>query len=289
MLCLLLVSAACACRTESPAPRPTAPAPPPPAEAAPDSPEEPKDNEEPICLVYPHRHAVLKTNGRRDTAAAQAAYEEGLALAAKGDHAGALAAYRRALAADPVHGLTHLEKAQSHLLSDYDVEKMRRHLATAVVLLPKNPRAHLRLANFAADVGETSVAVTHWRCALELKPSYAEARFFLARYLVASGRAAEAETELRRVLADGKRTVATLVLLAEAMEAQGKLLEAAQLIEEAAREAKTSAVLYRRAGALYESASSPMSARRVRAKADRLDPPPKSRRMRPLRKRRRRR
>lgn len=210
-----------------------------------------------------------------------------MALAAEGDHIGALAAYRRALAADPVHGLTHLAKAESHLVTDYDVEQMRHHLATAVVLLPTNPRAHLRLANFAADVGEKEVAVTHWRCALELKPSYAEARFFLARHLVATGSVAEAEVELRRVLAEGKRTVTTLVLLAEALEAQGKLLEAAQRVEEAAQEAKTSAVLYRRAGTLYESASSPLSARRVRAKADRLDPPPKTRRMRPLRKRRR--
>ena len=38
-------------------------------------------------------------------------------------------------------------------------------------------------------------------------------------------------------------------------------------------------------GDLYEAGASPLSARRVRAQADRIDPPPRERKMRPLKRR----
>ena len=211
--------------------------------------------------------------------------ERGLELAKTGNHLAALQAYDSALVADPYHGLSHLAKAESHLFTDNDPSKIRTHLSTAVLLLPENPRAHARLADFLAESGEGDVAITHWRCALELKPSYDDARLNLARYLVTLKRADEAEKELLSI-EGGTTNVTVLALLAEALAAQGKLLDAARQIEEAARRAGPSAAsLLRKAGDLYEAGESPLSARRVRVQADRIDPPPRERKMRPLKRR----
>jgi tetratricopeptide (TPR) repeat protein len=266
-----------------PAPPIAAPAPPPP-----DSPERPKEQPVEPCLVYPTRHARTNGRGPRNAATAQSELQRGLSLASSGNHFAALEAFDSALAADPYHGLTHLAKAESHLFTDNDPAKMRMHLATAVLLMPENPRAHSRLADFLAEAGEADAAITHWKCALTLKSSYDEARLNLARYLVTLKRASEAEAELRSI-EGGLDDVTVLALLADALAGQGKLLEAARQAEEAARHAGPSAAsLLRRAGDLYEAADSPLSANRVRAKADRLDPPPRERKMRPLKRRKKR-
>jgi tetratricopeptide (TPR) repeat protein len=259
--------------------------PPPPPPPPPEGPDRPKAVPEDPCLVYPTRYAT--TNGHRsgNAASAQTELERGLALANNGDHFAALEAYDRALLADPYHGLSHLAKAESHLFTDNDMPKMRMHLATAVLLLPQNPRAHSRLADFLAELNEADAAVTHYRCALALKPTYHEARFNLARSLVSLSRASEAEQELLAI-EGGLTDVTVLALLGDALAAQGKLLDAARHLEEAARRAGPStASLLRRAGELYEAGASPLSARRVRAQADRIDPPPRERKMRPLKRR----
>ncbi len=266
-------------------PRAPPPPPPPPVQIPPpDSPETPKAQVEDPCLVYPTRWAKISVQGTRNAAAAQAELDRGLELAKMGDHVGALEAFDRALAADPYHALTHLATAESHLFTDNDTAVMRSHLATAVLLLPENPRAHSKLADFLAEIGESETALTHWRCALALKPSYSEARLHLARHLLALHRPAEAEEELRTIEA-GLTDVTVLALLGDALAAQGKLLEGAQAVEEAAKRAGASAALLRKAGDMYEAANSPLSARRVRAKADRIDPPPTERKMRPLKRR----
>ncbi len=254
--------------------------PPPP----PDSPERPKVQVDDPCLVYPTRWATLSSKTARDANEAQEELQRGLALAKDGDHFAAIEAFDRSLLADPYSGLTYLASAESHLFTDNDPAKMRSDLATAVLLLPQNPRAHSLLADYLAEVGEANEALTHWRCALALKPSYDEARVALARYLLSLQRPLEAETELRAIQ-NGIDAVQVLVLLGDALAAQGKLLEAAKQIEDAARRAGTSASLLRRAGDLYEAAKSPMSARRVRAQADRIDPPSAKRKMRPLKQR----
>lgn len=256
-------------------------------DAGADFPESPKTGPQDICLVYPQQHANLKA-GRRNGPQAHGIFEKAHALAEAGEHSAALSEFDNALAADPYHGLSHLGAAESHLYTDNDVNEMRRHLAAAVILLPTNPRAHLRLAELAIELRDRALALTHLRCALQLKPTYAEARFMLARQLAASDRNSEAEIELTSVINTGYEVVSSRVLMAQVLEAQGRLLEAAQQIEAAARHVRTSAALYRRAAKLYVAADSPLFARRMKRLADRLDPPPRARRMRPLKKRKRR-
>jgi tetratricopeptide (TPR) repeat protein len=208
----------------------------------------------------------------------------GLDLAQTGNHFAAIEAFDKALTDDPYQGLTHLAAAESHLFTDNDASKMRNHLTTAVLLLPQNPRAHSRLADYLAEIGEADAAITHWRCALALKPSLTEARLNLGRYLLTLDRAPEAEMELRAI--DGGPTdPVVLALVGDALTKQGKLPEAAQAIEEAAKRSGPSATLLRKAADLYDAAKNRLSARRVRAQADRIDPPPRERKMRPLNKR----
>jgi tetratricopeptide (TPR) repeat protein len=283
-LSLATVLFACASTTEI-APAPVAPAkiaPPPPP--PPDTPERPKAQVLDPCLVYPTRHASLNGPGARNAPQAQAELQRGLELAQTGNHFAAIEAFDKALIADPYHGLTHLAAAESHLFTDNDPSKMRSHLSTAVLLVPENPRAHSRLADYLAEIGEADAALTHWRCALSLKTGFHEARVNMARYLVTLNRAVEAETELRTI--EGALTdPVILALLGDALAAQGKLLDAAQSIEEAAKRSGPSAPLLRKAGDLYDAANSRLSARRVRAQADRIDPPPRERKMRPLKQR----
>ena len=114
---------------------------------------------------------------------------------------------------DPMHGLAQLELAKAHLYTDNDHHAMYRALGTAVQLLPTNPRAHTQYAQLAADSGASDVAIQHWRCALLLKPSLADARYAIARQYLARGKPALAEEEIRSALRSDESNAQAHVLL----------------------------------------------------------------------------
>ncbi|MCA9550362.1 MAG: tetratricopeptide repeat protein [Myxococcales bacterium] len=241
------------------------------------------------CLVRPTALALpLNPELPRDFLVANEAFEAGRALAEAGQPLAAMERFEDAVAADPGHGLAHLALAEAHLFTDNDVQAIRRHLATAVVLLPSNPRAHLRFANASAEANDPEAAVTHWRCALALRPELAEAHAQLARYLLAAGQPLEAEAEIQAALKAEPDAYPHHVLLADALEAQARPLDAARAVERAARLVGRSAALFRRAATLYDAARAEGDADEMRAEADRLDPPAEPRALRPLLKRRKR-
>ena len=234
------------------------------------------------CLARPAALALPLNPGQpRDFLRAHEAFEAGRGLAEAGRAEEAKAALEAAVAADPGHGLAHLALAEAHLLTDNDVQAIRRHLATAVVLLPSNPRAHLRFANASAEAHDPEAAVVHWRCALGLKAGLAEAHAQLARYLLATGQPSAAEVEIRAALAAEPEAYPHHVLLAEALEAQAA-------VERAARLVGRSAALFRRAAILYAGAGATTEADQMRAEADELDPPRAPRDLRPLPRRKKR-
>ena len=241
------------------------------------------------CVVFPKQHASLEELPPTKSAAnAQQEFKSGLALAKTGKHQEALQAYSAALQSDPAHGLTHLFKAESHLYTDNDVEAMRKHLSLAILLMPNNPRAHHRFADFSADNGDSEAALRHWRCALDRKPGLDDARLRLAQQLYSEQKLDKAKEHLQPLL-QAQPDVRTLVLASQIHAAEGEMFKAAKDMERAAEVAGESAALLRRAADLYERAESPLSARRARGRADRIDPPKERRKMRPLRKRKRRR
>lgn len=159
---------------------------------------------------------------------------------------------------------------------------MRSLLATAVTLLPKNPRVHLRYADVVSQLGDPKRAEAHWRCALELRPDLLDARRHLAAHLFATGRLDDAKLELSDASAAFPDDIQVHVMLGDVLEAKKDFLGAARAIEAAAKLAKKSAALHRRAASLYELGGNVVAAKKANAEADRLDPPAKDRNLRPL-------
>lgn len=223
---------------------------------------------------------------KRDSAAAEKDLARANELFVAGDYGAALAAYASAAKADPFQGLAYLGVAESHLFTDNDQTAMKESIARALALMPTNPRAHLRAGDLAAEAGEKPRAEAHFRCALELRPDYADAQKRLAKHLFAEQRFGEAEELIIKI--DAGEDVETIVLAADIFEGEKKFLEAAEKVALAAEQVKTSAALWRRAAALYESAGNLVLAKKTRAAADKIDPPEKERALRPLPKARKR-
>jgi Tfp pilus assembly protein PilF len=221
----------------------------------------------------------------RDTRRAEEEFARGVALSEQGDQTSARDAYDNAIAADPYHGLAYLGKAESHLYTDNDQVAIRSLLERAVELLPENPRVHLRFGEFFAEAGSKPLAEAEWRCAIELRKDLLEARLHLARLIFENGDPATAEHELRDAVAIAPADVQAHVLLGDVLEAEKKIIDAAKEIESAAQLAAKSAALYRRASTLYTAGGNLIAAKRTKKEADKLDPPPKIRKLRPLLKR----
>lgn len=241
------------------------------------------------CLAEPRAHADLAPGRPRSFLAAHEAFSEGQSAQAAGDMEAARAAFERAVTADPTHGLARIALAEAHWRTDNDAEAIRAHLAAAVLLLPENPRAHLRFADASAELGDLDAAVTHWRCALTLKPGLPAAHVALARHLLGAENPEEAEAHVRAALAEEPSDYRHHVLLAQALEGQARLDAAAAATARAAELVGRSAPLYRRAASLFDRAGAPERADRMRALADEIDPPRERRDLRPLRKARRKR
>ena len=235
----------------------------------------------PECRARADSEAKTASNGKRGAQP----YHHGLQAAATGDHQTALQAFAQALATDPDHADAHLAKAKSHLQFDGDTEAIRHHLNQTIIRAPQNAEAQGLFANVLAHANDHEGATAHYRCALHLDPSRELVRVDLAAQLLQRGDFLRAEAELRQVRAQNLRTRS---LLALALEGQGKLQAAAEVIKTAAEDLQTSPVLYRRAADLFARAQVLDQAEEMRAKADAIDPPPARRKMRPLVKARRR-
>jgi tetratricopeptide (TPR) repeat protein len=251
-----------------------------PTETARTEPGAPKLEVDP-CQEDPKRHA-LPLDGPRDFTVADQAFQAATLLAAGGDYGAALPGFQAAVKADPTHGLAHLGTAEAHLYTDDEPQAMRGHLATALVLMPDNPRAHQRYAQVLDTLGEKPAATRHWKCLLSLKPETGEARYQLARLYLEAGQAKDAEQEVREAIKLEQANLHYHLLLGDVLEADGRPAEAADAVAAAAQLAGRSAPLYRRAGALYERANNTTAAAAQNKRADELDPPEKARALRPL-------
>lgn len=251
-----------------------------PTETARTEPGTPKLTVDP-CQEDPKRHA-LPMDGPRDFAAADQAFQAAQLLADGGDYGAALPGFMSAVKADPTHGLAHLGIAEAHLYTDDDPQAMRAHLATALMLMPDNPRAHQRYAQVLETLGEKEAATGHWKCLLSLKPETGEARYQLARLYLEAGKPKDAEQEVREAIKLEESNLQYHLLLGDVLEADGRVGEAAEAVRVAAELAGRSAPLYRRASALFEKANDKAAAEAQMKRADELDPPEKARNLRPL-------
>lgn len=214
-------------------------------------------------------------------------FHEGLKFAKNGQHDKAVAAYEKACKADPKLGVAYLEWAGSLLYVSDDHALVARLLKQAVDLLRQNPRARVYYGQALMRLKKDSEAIVQLDKALTLRPSLIEPRIDLGELFERGGKFEKARSQLEKVIVMQPTHVQARVRLGQLFASQNHFLQAAQHIEQAALQTKRSAALYRRAAKFYASAGQSEDARRLRAKADQIDPPIRGRNLRPLRKARR--
>jgi spermidine synthase len=95
-----------------------------------------------------------------------------------GEHAAAIALYRRVIGASDVDALAHRDLGLTLLQTGEDGEALA-HLQRAVELRPKDAIAHNYLGAALARRGRIPEAITHLERALELRPGYRQAQVHL--------------------------------------------------------------------------------------------------------------
>jgi len=125
-------------------------------------------------------------------------YERGVEREAAGDRAGALAAYRRALAADRRHADAHCNLGR--LLHDAgDHVAAEGHFRLATCAAPDLAVYWYNLGVAVEDGGRRAEAIACYRAAVERDPDLADAHFNLARLLERAGDAASVREALRHL------------------------------------------------------------------------------------------
>jgi Flp pilus assembly protein TadD len=98
----------------------------------------------------------------------------GVALMARRDYAGAIAAYERALPLTPNYNLLEINLGVAHGQLRHDA-MAEQHFLRAIALDPADWRGHLHYARWLAGVGRVADALAHARLARELNPADPEA------------------------------------------------------------------------------------------------------------------
>jgi Flp pilus assembly protein TadD len=123
----------------------------------------------------------------------------GMALAALGRRADALAAFARARETDPSNAMVRVNIGTVHLM-DGDVESARRSFEEALGIDPGLARAHNSLGVIAAREGHLEEAVERWKRAAALDPTDYQTLFNLGSTLRRLGRDAESRPYLEAYL-----------------------------------------------------------------------------------------
>jgi tetratricopeptide (TPR) repeat protein len=119
------------------------------------------------------------------------------------DTAGAIADYRKALAADPNLPGIHYELAEAlHASPDLKLRaEAEEQYKLAVAANGSDEKAIIRLGDIAVDKGDLDTAATHYKKALVLAPNDADATIGLAYVYTEKGEAASAAPLLEQVIA----------------------------------------------------------------------------------------
>ena len=143
-------------------------------------------------------HAQEKPSARTDRPSSRE-LETGIALAQKGDFAGAEKSFERAVVLHPrdAQALTALGQVQEQQgkLSE-SIETFRR----VIGLDPHSADAHVNLGIALGDHSELAAALEESETAIHLAPNSAEGHFLRGRLLSDIGKSEEARDEFRRVL-----------------------------------------------------------------------------------------
>ena len=167
-----------------------------------------------------------------------AAYVEGYALVARGEHDKALAQLRQAAATDPL--MTDPASGSAPMLRGIAAlkagrfDEARTHLESALEMTPASSEAHRILALTYWAAGQDAPCIEHLQTAVRANARDERSRLMLARVLAQSGRSSDAERTLRDAIDVLPGSVVTHWWLAT-------LYEESQRIPEARRELQVAA------------------------------------------------
>ncbi len=142
----------------------------------------------------------------------------------------AIAEYRRAISLDP-----NLAPAQLNLgmaLLDSDPVAAAESFASAVKLLPGQPRPLYLMGQALERSGKRSEAIEQYRAALVFAPKDDSTLFSLARALLADGKSADAESGFRQLLAVKPDSAPAQLGLAETLLSEHKPAEAVDVLRD---------------------------------------------------------
>ena len=155
----------------------------------------------------------------------------GVALAGLGDLPGAEQSYRKALDVEPANARAHYNLG-TLLAARGDRREGIEHLEAAVRSDPESRDALFNLGQALAEAGEPARALDAWDRLLKLNPQEVVSRFHRAQALSALGRHGEAAAELGTVIAAAPGEVAPRAAQASALLLAGRDAEARARLEE---------------------------------------------------------
>jgi serine/threonine-protein kinase len=144
----------------------------------------------------------------------------GMALDAKGDAAGAIASFRRAINIDPQLARAHYNLGNA-LLAQGDAEGAIAYYRQAIDLEPKLTRVHANLGIALDAQGDVAGAIASFRKAIALEPKDAKAHYNLGNALRARGDLAGAVACYRQAIDLEPASAEAQHTLGAALEAKG--------------------------------------------------------------------
>jgi tetratricopeptide (TPR) repeat protein len=156
----------------------------------------------------------------------------GIALAATGKRAEAVASYRQSLSLNPA-GIEALNNLGNVLRELGERREALTLYSQAIELDPTRPDSHCNLATVLFELRRIGDAEEAFRRAVALQPRYTPTQLGLAAVLRVQGRTAEAQACCEAALAAEPRSAGATSLLAELRADRGQFDEAQRLLQQA--------------------------------------------------------
>jgi tetratricopeptide (TPR) repeat protein len=221
--------------------------------------------------VYASAFAFWSDVVRKVPANAGAWNNLGIILAEKGDQAGAIEDYRRALALAPAYAYAHYNLGNSLTATGRAGEAIG-HYRDALRFHPGDPSIHFNLGNALAAERSEAAAAAEFREALRLDPARADAWYNLADALVASGDTAGAADAYSRAVLLRPDFADARVNFGNVLAQLGRFPEAVREFREALRLEPGAADVHNNLGSLLAEAGRLAEARAEFEEAVRLKP-----------------
>jgi Flp pilus assembly protein TadD len=161
-------------------------------------------------------------------------WRSGMALMDAGDHKGAAARFREALAVNPRNSKAHITLGNTLEASGNNDEALG-HYNEAIRLDPSSANAHVNAGNIFLKRNDHGRAVAEFQLALKLEPGNAYAHYNLGQCYLVAGKLSKALEHLVEVQRQSPQNAALCYLLGKVNERLARRSEAVRFFKEALR------------------------------------------------------